>query len=77
MMNINDLEKLHELKEKGIITESEFNQKKNEFLSQDSLTLIDKLIMFIRENVIESSFVKIGLITIVALFLLRQVEVRF
>ncbi|HEV7164695.1 MAG TPA: SHOCT domain-containing protein [Gammaproteobacteria bacterium] len=25
--------KLHELKEKGVITESEFNKKKNDFLS--------------------------------------------
>jgi hypothetical protein len=28
-----ELMKLHELKEKGVITESEFNKKKNDFLS--------------------------------------------
>lgn len=32
-MNIQELEKLNELKEKGIITEEEFNTKKKEFLS--------------------------------------------
>lgn len=32
-MNIQELEKLNELKEKGILTEEEFNLKKKEILS--------------------------------------------
>lgn len=35
-MNIQELEKLNELKEKGILTEEEFNLKKKEILSGNS-----------------------------------------
>ncbi len=36
MMTVEELEKLAQLKEKGIITEEEFNAKKDEFLGQSS-----------------------------------------
>lgn len=33
MITAEELEKLNELKEKGVITEEEFNQKREEFLN--------------------------------------------
>lgn len=42
MITAEELETLAKLKEEGVITEKEFNDKRNELLSADSSSLIDK-----------------------------------
>ena len=43
MITAEELEKLFELKEKGIITEEEFNQKRDEYLSDDNTCLTQRI----------------------------------
>ena len=67
MIVAEELEKLAELKNKGIITEKEFNDKRNELLSADSPACIDKNLKF--HNVLPAVILILSIIAAYLIFM--------
>ena len=72
-MNVKELEKLNELKEKGVITQEEFDKKKKEILAEDDEPKENKKSSFIKVSIIWS------LIIVICFFIwaLFNMEVNF
>ena len=64
MITAEELEKLFELKEKGVITEEEFNKKRDEYLSDDN-TFLTQRIKPVNKVLLAGILCIIGLVSII------------